>query len=82
VKVRDLPTWHGPLSFQLRRKGKAGVVFAVEGGIKVPPGGLLLKPPLPGPVKRVTVNGVRVAAAAGILLQEVPAQVAFESDLG
>ena len=57
IVVRDLPTYYGPLSYRLRRAGADALQMQIEAGLSLPPGGLLLQPPLPGPLRRVEING-------------------------
>ncbi len=79
VRVRDLRTWHGPLSF-IMRGTRARTEVRIEAGLELPPGGLIVRPPLSTPARRVTVNGVAtpLAADGGVLVRELPAVVVLE----
>jgi F5/8 type C domain len=77
VTVAGLPTPYGLLGYSLSRQGEA-VVMAIDKGLTLPAGGLLLAPPVKG--KNATVNGVPVQAdAAGrIQVGEIPATVRWQ----
>lgn len=80
VGVERLPTPHGVLSYRMRREGAHALVIDVAGDLSVPAGGIVLDPPLPGPVTRVTVDGREVAHEPGreIVLRSFPASVRLE----
>jgi len=44
LRVARLPTWWGPLDYELER-GAGGVRARVGGGLRMPPGGVVLAPP-------------------------------------
>ncbi|MBS1212908.1 MAG: discoidin domain protein [Proteobacteria bacterium] len=64
VRVRDLPTHHGRLSYSLRREDPETYRLTLAGNLAVPPGGILVMPPLAGPLLEVQINGVYSAAFA------------------
>ncbi len=57
VTVTRLATHYGPLSYRLRRGAQQCVEMFIEQGIDMPPGALVLLPPLPAPLRAVTLNG-------------------------
>ncbi len=57
VWVRDLPTQHGLISYRLRREAPDRLRLSLSGDLTVPPGGLILMPPLPRPLVRVEIDG-------------------------
>jgi hypothetical protein len=69
-----LPTHCGPLDLSVRRAG-CDVVVSVR-GVEVPPGGIVLRPPIPGRAASVDVNG-RPAPfdADGVTIATCPADV-------
>jgi len=78
VAVRGLSTWWGPLSYSAQRTDDA-IIVTIEGGLRVPPGGILLQPPGSGRVMSATVDG-RAAALrpdGAVLLRAVPARIRF-----
>ena len=79
VTVRGLSTWWGPLSYTVQRHENA-VTVTIEGGLRVPPGGIVVEPPGSGRVSRATVDGRDAALLpdGGVLLREVPARVRFQ----
>jgi len=55
--VKRLPTHHGVLSYTVRRDGDGALVFELSGDLRVPPGGIVLDPPLRDRPTGVTVDG-------------------------
>jgi len=64
VVVRDLPTHYGPLSYTLRRAGPDTLRVTMEGELAIPPGGIIVMPPLSRPLVHVTINGRNSTAFA------------------
>jgi len=77
VVVRDLPTYYGPLSYALRRDDDTGLRLTLSGDLVVPAGGILLQPPLAGPLVQVVINGRRVSdfAPDQVRCDECPAEI-------
>jgi len=57
VGVRDLPTYYGSLSYSLRMEGTDTMRLNLEGDLVLPPGGIVVMPPLPRPIRQVQING-------------------------
>ena len=57
VRVWELPTYHGKLSYSLRRETAETCRFSLSGDLVIPPGGILVAPPLPRPLVQVEING-------------------------
>ena len=57
VGATGLPTHYGALDLNLRRDGESTLVVSVSGDLEMPPGGIVLRPPLAGPLVGVEVNG-------------------------
>jgi hypothetical protein len=77
VGVESLPTWWGPLGYTLRRSGSAALRLDLSAGLRVPPGGIVLRPPLPRPLAGVELDGAPSSdfAADGLTLRRCPASV-------
>jgi hypothetical protein len=77
VTVKRLPTYYGALNYSLRQRAPGEWVLNLAGDVIVPPGQIVVKPPLPRPLRAVTVNGKTLAAAAGdnVRVGEFPAEV-------
>jgi hypothetical protein len=76
VTVRGLRTEYGTLDLEMR--AQAGVVRArVAGDLRVPPGGVVVRSPLPRPIRSATVNGepTRQVTATEVVLSHVPAEI-------
>ncbi|MCC6850143.1 MAG: discoidin domain-containing protein [Deltaproteobacteria bacterium] len=80
VGVKRLPTYWGVLSYTLGTDGPRALVLHLDGDLTVPAGGLVLQPPLAGPLTRVTVNGAPVEGfgAQEVTLRALPADVRLE----
>ncbi len=77
VSIRGMRTPYGILSYRVRRiDGKIEWTLAGDG--RVPPGGLVLAAPADGPVRRVTVDGKRIATFGVVRVRHLPAQVTIE----
>ncbi len=57
IAIEKLPTWYGPLSYTLARVGDDAVRLSLSGDIEMPPGGIVVRSPLPRPLARVTADG-------------------------
>ena len=79
VGVRRLPTHFGVLSYTLRRDGPTTLHLRLFGDLGVPPGGIVVQPPLPGPLRSVTANGHPVPYEADrVRIDEFPSDVILE----
>ncbi len=77
LRVAGLPTYHGRLDYELRREGPGRLFMRVGGALRVPPGGIVLAPPLAAAIRRVELNGrdVPLEGGATVTLRELPAEV-------
>jgi hypothetical protein len=77
VAVEGLPTWWGPLGYTLRRSGARALQLHLVPGLRPPPGGLVVRPPLRGPLASVAVDGQPIADfdAEGVTLGAIPGTV-------
>ncbi len=57
VQVQELATHYGRVSYHLHRPRPDTVEMHIAAGPRLPDGGLVLAPPLAGPLRAVTVNG-------------------------
>ncbi len=82
VVVQGVLTAHGSLSYRLTRGEHGALRFDIEGGLSVPSGGLLLRPPLSTPMVRVTVNGERFLnfTRDEVVILTLPAVVGIETE--
>lgn len=80
VAVRDLPTHWGLLGYRLRRTGPRRVRMDLDAGVRIPPGGIVVAPPLRAPLARARVNGevVRAGADGTVVVRRMPARVEME----
>lgn len=74
VTVKGLQTRHGTLSTSMKRTAD-GVVVHIEGGLRPPSGGVVLR--LPGPFRSASVDGQAVPVTAGgeVAVRTLPADV-------
>jgi hypothetical protein len=80
VGVKRLPTRFGVLAYTLAPDGDGVLRMRLTGDLGVPAGGIVLRPPLPRPLKAVTVNGSAVTTftADAATIHEFPADVRLE----
>jgi len=78
LAVRGLSTWWGKLSFRAERTPE-GRVLSLDGGLRVPLGGLLVHAPGSGAAGPVSVDGkpVQLDASGTLRLRSLPARVVF-----
>ena len=76
--VQGLHTAFGVLNYRVQSTHADETQVDIDAGIVVPPGGLLIDPPLPGPSSDIEVNGKSTALTHGhLVIQEVPAHIVF-----
>lgn len=75
LAVKGLRTWHGKLDLSMKLNGD--LLIALGGEVRVPAGGFVLRPPCPGAIKSVVVNGRRVDSHTTdeVTIHEAPAEV-------
>ncbi len=78
VRVKGLRTWYGTLDLVMGMDGE--LVVEIGGEVRVPAGGLVLRPPCPGAIRSVTVNGrtVKKFASDEVRIRAVPATVRID----
>jgi hypothetical protein len=78
VRVRDLRTPYGPLSYSLRESGGA-IEMRIEGGLRVPPGGIVALPPARTPIRSVEVDGESrpIGVGGSVTVRRLPARLIF-----
>ncbi len=78
VAIRRLRTSRGLLDYSLRREGDR-LRFRVSGGLDLPSGGIVLRPPLPGPgCSAKSAGGASLLCRDGeVTVRRLPAEVYF-----
>lgn len=78
--VKRLPTYYGVLSYTLVADGEHALTFRIDGDLAVPPGGIVLQPPLASPLTKVVVNGAPVEGFTpdAVTIRVFPAAVRLE----
>jgi hypothetical protein len=74
VRVTNLPTYYGNLSYSMKKEG-ANVIVNLGGDVKVPNGKIVLKSPLAKRVRFVAIDGRNVRATKEIRVDRLPARV-------
>jgi hypothetical protein len=64
VGVVNMPTYYGNLSYRMIMQGRDTLSVSISGNLKVPKGGIVVKPPLVRSIRQVEFNGRTVAAFA------------------
>jgi hypothetical protein len=77
VQVRGLRTWYGPLDFTMQRTPAGSLRIDLAGDLTMPPGGIVVRPPLAAPLREVRVSGklTRNFTAEEAVIDELPAEV-------
>ncbi|NEV62104.1 discoidin domain-containing protein [Thiorhodococcus minor] len=57
ISVRGLPTIYGAVDLALRRTEAGAFQVTISGDLELPPGGIRVAPPTPGPLVSVQING-------------------------
>lgn len=80
ITVKRLPTYYGILNYTLRPDGPNTLRLSLSGDLTLPPGNIVVQPPLPQPLKAVTVNGKpsQTFTAEAATISEFPAEVTLE----
>jgi hypothetical protein len=78
VQVRRLSTHYGRLDLDVTASEHEATV-TIGGALRVPPGGIVVRSPLDGPVRGATVNGAPAmpSAAGEVVVRALPARVVF-----
>ena len=78
VRVRGLPTPFGRLTYSVRRE-RDHVEMRLEDGLRVPPGGIVVRLPPFSDLPRVAVNGLRATPAGdgAIVVRTLPAEIVW-----
>ena len=58
VQLSGVPTVFGALSYHLKMAGHLALSCEIGEGVKVPKGGIVLRPPLQGEIRRFELNGL------------------------
>ena len=77
VQVKGLPTGWGPLGYRLRREGPGALRLDLAPGLRVPPGGIVVRPPLARPLASVELDGAPIPDfdARSATIRRCPASV-------
>ncbi len=77
VVVTDLLTYYGKLSYTLHQEGPDTLRLIITGDLALPPGKIVVKPPLPRPLVQVEVNGSMIETfdAQSASCAECPAEM-------
>jgi hypothetical protein len=80
VTVKCLPTYYGHLNYSLYSGEPGELRLSLSGDLIVPPGKIVLQPPLGGPLKTMTVNGkdLNTFDAQSASITEFPAEVVLK----
>jgi Bacterial alpha-L-rhamnosidase 6 hairpin glycosidase domain len=76
VSLRGLRTRWGRLDLAMREERNGDLRISVAGDLRIPPGGLAVRPPLAGRPRRVTVGGKSVSfSGIELVVRRVPAEI-------
>jgi hypothetical protein len=77
VRVRGLRTWYGKLDFTMERDADDRLRVVLGGDLRVPPGGIVLRPPREQPLRSVRADGMpaRPDAPDEVRIDQIPCEV-------
>jgi hypothetical protein len=75
IVVRGLGTWYGQLDLSMRLG--EDLVIELSGALRIPEGGFVLRPPVPGSIRLVTINGKASHAFLGdeVRVKDFPGRI-------
>lgn len=77
VRVAGLRTDYGPLAYRMRAAGPRRIEVAIETGITMPRGGIVIEPPVA--IRTATVDGAQAQRSLrGLVVRALPARVQIE----
>ena len=81
VGVKRLPTYWGVLTYKLESDGPDRLRMQISGDVRVPPGKVVIRPPLERPLQTVRVNGraIDTFSADQAVIADLPANVVLDS---
>lgn len=76
VTVNGLPTWHGPLDLTMKRRANGDLVVEIGGILRLPRGGLVIRPPGELAIQSLSVNGrpADTFSHSEAMVRELPAK--------
>jgi len=78
VSLRGLRTRWGRLDLAMREEESGEVRVSIAGDLRIPPGGLAVRPPLAARPRRVTVGGKAVPfSGTELVVRRLPAEIVF-----
>ena len=82
IALKRLPTHFGVLSYSLESEHPGALKLRLSGDLILPPGGIVVRPPLEKPLVAVRVNGRQspIFSADQAIITEFPAEVILESE--
>jgi hypothetical protein len=80
VGVKRLPTHFGVLHYSLRIEGDNRMIVRIDGDLEIPAGKIELRPPLPRPLRAVSINSMPVERFTPdmVIVGQVPADIVLE----
>ncbi|HYV66495.1 MAG TPA: hypothetical protein VE964_09665, partial [Myxococcales bacterium] len=80
LEVRGLRTSLGPLSYTMQAKD-ASIRVNIESGLRVPAAGIVIRPPLPGALRAVTLDGApaNTETDGQIVVRRLPAALVIQT---
>jgi hypothetical protein len=81
VRVAGLRTHYGPLAYSMRAAGPRRIEVAIEPGLEIPRGGIVIEPPVA--IRAATLDGAPVQRSLrGIVVHALPARILIEYGVG
>jgi hypothetical protein len=83
VAVQQLPTHYGTLRSTLRKEGADTLYMSIAGDLAVPPGKIVVQPPLSAPLVQVEVNGesIHTFDTERVVINRCPVEIRLKMSL-
>jgi hypothetical protein len=80
ISLKRLPTHYGVLHYSLRADGDNRLLLHIDGDLEMPAGKIEVRPPLPRPIKAVSINAMPVEQFTpdSVSVGVIPADVVLE----
>ncbi|SPD75570.1 conserved hypothetical protein [uncultured Desulfobacterium sp.] len=77
VTVKGLPTYYGKLNYTLAQEASDRLRLVINGALTLPPGKIVIRPPLPRALQQVEINGKKTGNFDSEIIRcdECPAEV-------
>ncbi len=82
IGVKRLPTHFGTLGYRMEGRAGGTIALQLQGDFRMPPGNVVVRPPLPRPIRAVRVNGrpIETFSNEEVMVSEVPCDIEIDPE--